>query len=203
MASKQKKLELIEKTWGDCERCDLATGRKQVVFGKGNFESKLAIIGEAPGAQEDEEGKPFVGSSGVRFDELCEEAGLEPWDSYICNVIGCRPPNNRPPSDEEIEVCFGRITSLLGVMKPKALLLLGGTALRAMTGLSKITTYQGKELQASITWQGQVLTFAAVATFHPSYLLRNRGDKELENKVIRDIRLAHGLSKGSSWVEGD
>jgi DNA polymerase len=198
-----EKLQRIESLWKDCEGCTLACQRTNVVFWKGNCHAKLALIGEAPGQTEDKEGKPFVGRSGILLDELCETAGVEPWDTFICNVVGCRPPDNRKPTDEEWIACRGRLVSLLGVVKPKALLILGGTALRFLTGLEKITQSRGKEIKVKLKWyQKEPMEFGAIPTFHPSYLLRTAGKegRDASRLVVQDIRQAFGLSQ-TSYLE--
>lgn len=205
MATVDYKLKRIEEAWKSCESCHLSRERTNVVFWRGNYNAKLALIGEAPGQDEDREGKPFVGRSGKLLDELCEKAGIEPWDTFICNVVGCRPPGNRKPVDEEFEACRGRIVSMLGVVKPKALLLMGATALKYLAGLDKVTQWRGKQIKVKLKWVAETpMEFAAVVTYHPSYLLRAGGREGhlASNQVTSDIREAFGLSQ-TSYLEAD
>jgi DNA polymerase len=200
----QAKLDTIAKRWKGCKRCELHKGRHNVVFWRGNLRGKLlGVIGEAPGEAEDLRGEPFLGDAGKLFDELCEKAGgPEPWDMFVCNMVGCRPPRNRPPTREEWAACKGRLYSMLAVVRPKALLLLGSTALSCLTPKTKVTECRGQQVQVSIPWKSGELVFPAIPTLHPGFLLRTR-DRKIEKAMVHDIREAWALAQGGGWVEGD
>lgn len=164
-------LQVIQEDIGDCTRCRLHKGRKTIVFGSGNPNAKLVFIGEGPGADEDEQGLPFVGRAGQlltrMIDGTCERIGLpirRP-DVYICNVVKCRPPNNRTPEMDEMEVCGQFLFRQVKVIQPKAICVLGGTAAKALlTPGVGITRLRGNWTE----WGG----IRVMPTYHPSYLLR-------------------------------
>ena len=163
-----KGFDTLENRCAACQRCDLAHHRKMVVVGRGNPRSDLMLIGEAPGADEDNLGLPFVGRSGRLLSELLKEADLdEDQDLYICNVIKCRPPHNRKPTLEEMRQCRPWLREQLELVNPSLVLLAGATALQALLGIkSGISKLRGQ-------WHEQEgRTFMPV--FHPSYLLRFR-----------------------------
>ena len=203
MGDVNKKLERIAGRWRDCTACALHKSRTQVVFWRGNDTGRLAVIGEAPGRNEDETGQPFQGEAGELFDEICESVvGPEPWDMFICNVVGCRPPKNRKPTKEELEACRTRLYSMLAVVKPRALLLLGNTALKALTPHEKVTEWRGRHIKVKVPWKSGELVFPAVATLHPGFLLRVR-DKKVKRLVAHDIRQAWELAQDGGWVDGE
>lgn len=155
-----------------CHLCDLAKSRKHVVFGEGDESARLMIIGEAPGATEDEEGRPFVGRSGELLTKMIENAiGIPRSSVYIANVIKCRPPANRNPEESEVEMCKPFLDKQIELIKPKIILALGGISFSYLTGESiGITKARGKVYD----YQGSKL----VPSFHPSYLLRNPSAKK-------------------------
>jgi uracil-DNA glycosylase len=197
------KLKRIQVLWENCDRCKLSKHRSNVVFWRGHSNPKFAVIGEAPGKMEDEEGEPFVGQSGEIFDSFCEKAGVEARDMFICNVIGCRPPGNRAPEADESEACRGRLSSMLYAVKPRALLLLGGAALTALTGVTKITQWRGKRLSVKIQIGNlEPIVFPAIATYHPAYYLRTKAP-DIERDMVGDIRQVVELSQDGSYLEHD
>jgi len=150
-----------------CQRCELANHRTQVVISRGTPKADVMIIGEAPGQSEDEQGLPFVGKSGQLLDKILAsvELSLEE-DVYISNIVKCRPPNNRTPTTAEITTCKSYLWEQIALVDPKIILLTGSTALKGLTGHKKgITKIRGQWLN----WQGRW----AMAIFHPAYLLRN------------------------------
>ncbi|MCY4533736.1 MAG: uracil-DNA glycosylase [Bryobacterales bacterium] len=164
-------LQVIQEDIGECTRCRLHKGRKTIVFGSGNPNAKLVFIGEGPGADEDEQGLPFVGRAGQlltrMIDGTCERIGLpirRP-DVYICNVVKCRPPDNRAPELDEMEVCGQFLFRQVKAIQPKAICVLGGTAAKALLrpGVG-ITKLRGNWTE----WGG----IRVMPTYHPSYLLR-------------------------------
>src|SRR5689334_2383402 len=163
-------LRIIEDI-GDCRRCRLHEERNKIVFGVGNERSPLVFVGEGPGADEDAQGIPFVGKAGQLLTQMIEGTAkreginiLRP-DIYICNVVKCRPPGNRTPEPDEMEICGEFLYRQLMAIRPKAICALGGTAARALTGRKEgVTKMRGKWFQ----WRD----IPVMVTYHPSYLLR-------------------------------
>jgi uracil-DNA glycosylase len=156
---------------GDCRRCRLHEGRNKIVFGDGNERAPLVFVGEGPGADEDEQGIPFVGRAGQLLTQMIEGTAkkegipLRRSDIYICNVVKCRPPGNRTPEPDEMEICGQFLYRQLSVIGPKAICALGGTAARAVTGHKEgVTKMRGKWFK----WRD----IPVMVTYHPSYLLR-------------------------------
>jgi DNA polymerase len=173
-------LEALRAAIGDCRRCKLAPGRTNLVFGVGNPQARLAFVGEAPGRDEDLKGEPFVGRAGQLLTEIITKGmRLRREDVYICNVIKCRPPENRNPEPDEVASCEPFLIRQLELIKPEVIVALGKfavqTLLRVKTPISQLRgrwfDYHGIRL---------------MPTFHPAYLLRNPGDKRL---VWQDIQL--------------
>jgi DNA polymerase len=156
---------------GECTRCRLHQGRNKIVFGSGNPEAKLVFVGEGPGADEDAQGLPFVGRAGQLLTQMIEGTAkkegipLKREDVYICNVVKCRPPDNRTPEADEMEICGQFLFRQLQVIHPKAICALGSTAAKALLGgRDGVTKLRGKWHK----WHDIPL----IVTFHPSYLLR-------------------------------
>ena len=160
-------LEDLEASCLQCQRCDLAKERKHVVVSRGQPSARLMVIGEAPGADEDAQGRPFVGRSGRLLDASLTEVGLDQEDDiYICNLIKCRPPGNRRPTPVELKACRPWLDRQILEVNPEVLLILGATAsaslLESRTPISRL---RGQWMQ----WKGRFV----MPSFHPSYLLRN------------------------------
>jgi uracil-DNA glycosylase len=168
----------------DCSRCKLHTlGRKQVVFGVGNPDADLMFVGEAPGADEDIQGIPFVGRAGQLLTKIIEAIDLKRDDVYIANVIKCRPPQNRNPEQDEVETCEPFLFQQIDVIKPKVIVALGTFAARALLRtLDPISRLRGRVYE----YRGAKL----IPTFHPAYLLRNPGSKR---EVWEDMKLARRI----------
>ena len=156
---------------GDCRRCRLCESRSKIVFGVGNEKSPLVFVGEGPGAEEDAQGIPFVGRAGQLLTQMIENTAKKEGirllrdDVYICNVVKCRPPGNRAPEPDEMEMCGQFLYRQLSAIRPKALCALGGTAARALTGHKEgVTKMRGHWFQ----WRD----IPVMVTYHPSYLLR-------------------------------
>ena len=163
-------LRIIEDI-GDCKRCRLHVGRKRIVFGAGNETAKLVFVGEGPGADEDEQGLPFVGRAGQLLTQMIEGTAskegvpLKRADVYICNVVKCRPPDNRTPEADEMATCGQFLYRQLTAIQPRAICALGSTAAKALVGgKDGVTKLRGKWLK----WRDTPL----MVTYHPSYLLR-------------------------------
>jgi DNA polymerase len=177
-------LEAIREEIGDCTRCKLhGQGRRQIVFGVGNPNADLMFVGEAPGADEDVQGEPFVGRAGQLLTKIIEAIGLRRDDVYIANVIKCRPPGNRNPEQDEVDTCEPFLFSQIDAIKPKVIVALGTFAARALLRtLEPISRLRGRVFE----YRGARL----VPTFHPAYLLRNPGSKR---EVWEDMKLVRGL----------
>jgi DNA polymerase len=173
---------------GDCTRCKLhGLGRSQIVFGVGNPEADLMFVGEAPGADEDIQGVPFVGRAGQLLTKIIEAIGMKREDVYIANVIKCRPPQNRNPEPDEVETCEPFLFRQIDSIKPKVIVALGKfgaqTLLRTLEPISRL---RGRVFE----YRGAKL----IPTFHPAYLLRNPSSKR---DVWEDMKLVRKLLTGS------
>ncbi len=179
LASRRESLEDIRAELGDCRRCKLAAGRRNIVFGSGNAHAELMFVGEAPGSEEDEQGLPFVGRAGQLLTRIIEAMGMHRDEVYICNVIKCRPPNNRTPESDEIAACESFLFRQIAAVGPKVICALGAcgaqTLLRTTETIGRL--------------RGQLLDYKGIklmVTYHPAYLLRNPNDKR---KVWEDMQI--------------
>ena len=164
-------LEAIRADIGDCVRCRLSQGRKQIVFGDGNAQARVVFVGEGPGADEDEQGIPFVGRAGQLLTQMIDNTAakegipIRRQDVYICNVVKCRPPDNRTPQPDEMQTCGQFLFRQLSVLQPKAICALGSTAAKALLGTKEgVTRLRGNWHK----WHD----IPVMVTYHPSYLLR-------------------------------
>ena len=171
---------------GDCRRCRLHEGRHKLVFGVGNPTAPLVFVGEGPGADEDAQGIPFVGRAGQLLTHMIENTAkregiaLTREDVYICNVVKCRPPENRPPEPDEMDTCGQFLARQLAAIRPKAICVLGGTAARALTGHKEgVTKMRGKWFK----WR----EVPVMVTYHPSYLLRAY-NQEAKREAWEDLK---------------
>jgi uracil-DNA glycosylase len=178
---------------GDCTRCKLHKGRHTIVFGDGSPKAELVFVGEGPGADEDAQGLPFVGRAGKLLTQMIEAMGLQRKDVYICNVVKCRPPENRTPEKDEVSTCSPFLLRQLDVIAPKVIVCLGSVAAQTLLETNRgISHYRGEWLD----FRGRKL----LATYHPAYLLRNPGAKGEVWKDLRKVMSALGLQpkKGKS-----
>jgi uracil-DNA glycosylase len=167
-----------------CQKCPLAATRINVVVERGNREAKIMIIGEGPGQNEDEQGLPFVGKAGQLLDKILASVGLEEQDVYVCNIVKCRPPGNRVPTDEEVAACKPYLLEQIRLIDPKIILLTGATAVKAITGDKRgITKIRGEWME----WEGRLV----MPILHPAYLLRNASRDEGSPKWLmwQDIQV--------------
>ena len=167
---------------GDCKRCRLHEGRRNIVFGEGNPDAKLVFIGEGPGADEDATGRPFVGRAGQLLDKIIAAIGLEREEVYIANIVKCRPPGNRTPERDEVETCEPFLFRQLALIKPRVIVALGLPAFQCLLRTREsISRARGQWRE----WNGTKV----MPTFHPAYLLRSP-DKKREAwddmKKVRD-----------------
>lgn len=176
----------LQQEYKSCRRCPtLCQSRTQVVFGSGNPHAKVLLIGEAPGANEDRNGVPFVGMAGKVLNELLASAGIMREDVFITNTILCRPENNRPPEKEEVENCRERLDTLIQIMQPKVIVTIGNFATERVLGKKGITSLRGKVHQRDIARQDVTI----VPVVHPaSYLYSGRNPEMLE-QMKQDFKL--------------
>ena len=175
-------LEQIREDLGDCRRCKLAGGRKTIVFGDGNPHAELVFVGEGPGADEDEQGLPFVGRAGQLLNRMIQMIGMKRQEVYICNVVKCRPPGNRVPEKDEIETCSPFLFRQLESIKPRLICCLGAPAVKTVLGIKEGIT----------RIHGQFYDFAnskALATVHPAYILRNPREEKILREDFEKIRV--------------
>ncbi len=175
---KEGMLELREQV-RKCKRCaELAKTRTQTVFGSGNIRAKLVFVGEAPGADEDKQGVPFVGRAGQLLTKIIEAMGLRREEAFICNVLKCRPPNNRPPAPAEVTHCQPFLKRQLELIRPKIICALGKHAAQSLLQTDRpISALRGTFSE----YEGIPL----MCTYHPAYLLRSPGEK---GKVWEDMK---------------
>ncbi len=180
-------LEDVRAELGDCRRCVLAGARKNLVFGEGNPRADLVFVGEAPGADEDAQGRPFVGRAGQLLTRIIEAMKLRRSDVYICNILKCRPPGNRNPAPAEIEACEPFLRKQLEAIGPRVICALGTFAAKTLLKTeSPITVLRGRFHD----YQGIRL----MPTYHPAYLLRNPGAKKMVWEDVQMIMHELGLS---------
>jgi uracil-DNA glycosylase family 4 len=162
------------RTWiGDCKRCALCEGRKNIVFGAGSPRAALMFVGEGPGAEEDAEGQPFVGRAGKLLTKIIEAMGYPRDQVYIANVVKCRPPGNRVPSADEVDQCTPFLKTQIDLIKPKVIVALGAQAASVLISETvNLSSLRGK--LNPLVWNAEI---PVMATYHPAYLLRNPSAK--------------------------
>jgi len=154
-----------------CRACPLHRTKKNYVFSDGDPRAKLMFVGEAPGEDEDIQGRPFVGRAGQLLTKMIEAMGLKRQEVYICNVLKCRPPNNRSPQPEEVSACKGFLLRQIDIVSPRIICCLGKHAAQALLDMEvPITKIRGKEMD----FYGRIM----IPTYHPAYLLRNPSAKK-------------------------
>jgi uracil-DNA glycosylase family 4 len=170
----------------DCTRCKLHQGRNKIVFGDGSPKAELVFIGEGPGHDEDVQGLPFVGRAGKLLTQMIEAMGLQRKDVYICNVVKCRPPENRAPERDEVAACSPYMLRQLDVINPKVIVCLGSVAAQTVLETNRgISQFRGQWLE----FRGRKL----MATYHPAYLLRNPSAKGEVWKDLQKVMAVLGL----------
>jgi DNA polymerase len=178
---------------GECTRCKLHKTRHSIVFGDGNPKAELVFVGEGPGADEDAQGLPFVGRAGKLLTQMIEAMGLQRKDVYICNVVKCRPPENRQPEEDEVSTCSPFLFRQIDVIAPKVIVCLGAVAAKTLLETNRgISQFRGQWLE----FRGRKL----LATYHPAYLLRNPNAKGEVWKDLQKVMAVLGLEvkKGKS-----
>jgi len=175
-----EKLCRINSELTGCTRCRLHSGRNKLVFGEGSAESGLVFVGEGPGFDEDRQGRPFVGRAGKLLDKMILAIGLERRQVYICNVVKCRPPDNRAPQPDETAACSPFLFRQIEALSPKVICVLGLSAAQALLGNSgPISQLRGKVLK----WRGIPL----ICTYHPAYLLRSPSQKAAAWQDLKQV----------------
>jgi uracil-DNA glycosylase len=179
-------LQTIREDIGDCIRCKLHKGRTKIVFGDGHPQAKLLFIGEGPGRDEDVQGLPFVGRAGKLLTQMIEAMGLQRSDVYICNVVKCRPPENRAPEKDEVAACSPFLFRQIDLVAPKVIVCLGSIAAQTILETTRgISQFRGQWLE----FRGRKL----MATYHPAYLLRNPAAKSEVWKDLQKVMAELGL----------
>jgi uracil-DNA glycosylase family 4 len=180
-------LKIVREDLGDCTRCVLhKQGRRQIVFGVGNPRAELMFIGEAPGADEDEQGEPFVGRAGQLLNNMIKAMGLRREDVYIANIIKCRPPGNRTPERDECDTCSPFLMRQIDVIKPKVIVALGAVAAKTLLAIhAPMSELRGR-------WYDFRGTRLAV-TYHPAFLLRDPRQKKEAWKDLQMVMQELGL----------
>lgn len=188
-------LQIIREDIGDCTRCKLhQQGRKQIVFGVGNPNADLMFIGEAPGADEDMKGEPFVGRAGQLLTNMIKAMGLSREEVYIANIIKCRPPGNRQPERDECETCSPFLMRQIAVVKPKAIVALGAVAAKTLLAINApMSEFRGH-------WYDFRGTKLAV-TYHPAFLLRDPRQKKETWKDLQMVMRELGLPMPAKTME--
>lgn len=180
-SSKDTSFLSLEERILKCQKCPLSQGRTNAVPGEGSLETELMFIGEAPGRDEDVQGRPFVGKAGQLLTKIIGAMKFNREDVYITNVVKCRPPNNRNPNKEEIETCQDYLLEQIEMIKPKAIVALGRVA----------TDFFVHSSQGMTTLRGNFHEFddiQVMPTFHPSYIIRNEGNKSIKKMVWEDMK---------------
>lgn len=179
-------LERIREDLGECTRCRLHKQRNKIVFGQGNPRAELVFVGEGPGHDEDVQGLAFVGRAGKLLTQMIEAMGLTREEVYICNVVKCRPPDNRRPEDDEVATCSPFLLRQLDVIAPKAIVCLGLTAAQALLKTKdSISRFRGEWFDYRNT--------KLLGTYHPAYLLRNPNAKGEVWKDLQKVMALLGL----------
>jgi DNA polymerase len=188
-ADKADNLERLKKSISNIKNCSLKANATNMVFSDGNPKSKIMLIGEAPGSNEDQEGLPFVGRAGSLLDKMLASINLDRKNVYISNIINYRPPENRRPTDEEMSRYLPFVKKHVEIIAPKILVLLGSTAMNAIIGNDVvISKVRGKWIEKEF---GQLRT-SVIVTFHPAFLMRQPTQKKLawvDLKMIRDKKV--------------
>ena len=177
------RLERVRDALGECTRCRLSGSRTHLVFGVGNPDADLVFVGEAPGAEEDRRGEPFVGRAGQLLDRMIHAMGLTRADVYIANVLKCRPPDNRDPGGDEAATCVPFLWQQIDAIRPRVICALGTHAAHNLLGVEGSMASLRGRVHRCRGW-------AVVATYHPAYLLRRPGDKR---KTWQDLQRVMSL----------
>lgn len=181
-----EELEKIAQEINACRKCDLGSLRTNAVPGEGNPTARIMFVGEGPGADEDAQGRPFVGRAGKLLDKIIVAMGLQRSDVYICNILKCRPPENRDPKPDEISSCLGYLQRQIELIDPEIIVALGAHAARTLLDTTKPIGQLRGQFQDYYTGLGR-MPIKLMATYHPAYLLRNYS-QDNRRKVWDDMK---------------
>jgi uracil-DNA glycosylase len=174
-------LDRLSKRVEGCTKCPLSKTRRSIVFGEGDSHARLLFVGEAPGEEEDMKGRPFVGRAGKLLDQMIESIGLQRSEVYICNVLKCRPPQNRDPESSEVETCKPYLTAQIDAIKPQIICTLGKHAYNTLLGVNEAIT----RIRGRVTLYNGI---QLLPTFHPSYLLRNQDAIKIAHEDMAKLK---------------
>jgi DNA polymerase len=186
IGDKNADLDAIRQDIGDCTRCRLSKGRKNIVFGVGNIDADIMFVGEGPGADEDEQGEPFVGRAGQLPNNMISAMGIRREDVYIANVVKCRPPGNRTPERDECDTCSPFLMKQIETIKPKVIVALGAVAAKTLLGIN----------DSMVNLRGRIYDFKdtkLAVTYHPAYLLRDPRQKAEAWKDLQMVMKSLGM----------
>ena len=179
-------LEELKNSLKDCKKCKLCKARQNIVFGVGNPNAEIMLIGEGPGGDEDKQGEPFVGKAGQLMNKAFDVVGIKREEVYIANIVKCRPPNNRDPEEDEIQACLDYLRNQVMIIKPKIIVLLGRIALQNILGREyKITASRGKWVEKK--------GIMYMPTWHPAALLR---DETKKIEFLNDLKMIMQYKEG-------
>ncbi|HET7541172.1 MAG TPA: uracil-DNA glycosylase [Polyangiaceae bacterium] len=186
--TERRELSVLAEVVRTCTRCGLCRQRKQAVFARGTGSSGVCFVGEGPGADEDAQGFPFVGKAGQLLDRMIEAMGLGRDEVYVCNVVKCRPPDNRKPEPDEMAACLPYLNEQLELVAPRVIVALGATAVQGLLGTSEgIMRLRGK-------WKSYRGQIDVMPTFHPAYLLRTPAAKREVWEDLQEVLRRIGRS---------
>lgn len=188
---KARHLEQLALSWRSCVDCALSRSRQRVVFYRGSVSASIVLVGEAPGAEEDERGVPFVGPSGRAINGLLLEAKVPFDDVCFVNMVGCRPPSNRKPAREELLACSPRTLDMIRAIEPRVLIMLGLTAAK-LAAVPAIGPWRGQPVRVEL---GKGLSCRGIVTYHPSYLLREGNAPKIHRRMLSDIKVARAIAR--------
>ena len=181
----------LQRTIQGCLACPLGPGRLKFVFGEGDPKARLMFVGEGPGRDEDQQGRPFVGKAGELLDKMIGAIGMKREETYIANVVKCRPPDNRTPTSDEARACLGYLRRQIELIQPAVIVTLGATPLRELLGISEgITRVRGQWKRLQIGGRD----IPVMPTFHPAYVLRQY-TQDVRRSVWEDLKAA------KEWVD--
>jgi uracil-DNA glycosylase len=189
-------LEAVRSELGECTRCPLHKARRNIVFGEGNPHARLMFVGEGPGADEDRQGRPFVGRAGQLLTRMIQAMGLDRADVYIANIVKCRPPENRDPQPSEIRTCFPFLERQIDSVAPEVIVTLGRVAACTILGIKdSITNLRGEFRDRD--------GIPVMPTYHPSFLLRSEPDKRYKAEAWADLKKVIALLALPKSASGD
>lgn len=182
-----KRFETLKRKWDNCTKCKLHKNRKNVVYYRGNPCAKIMIIGEAPGANEDEKGIPFVGEAGEVLDDIISMTDFNSKkDFIIVNTVGCRPPRNKDPSPKDVLICRPRLEKIFDIVKPKVVILMGLTAAKNLAGIMSLKNWKNRIKKININDQ----EYKVISTYHPAYYFYGGRRKEIKLEIKKAFDVA-------------